>query len=237
VWKVSRLGGPRGLVSVTEEECAVPVSVRMPLVLLVFLSLLAGACSCSGSSSEETQGSSSLSQARAAVRQGSAPSGAFVRGCGTDVYGDLGARRRWQRGSIVVGPVAFVGIRYAAQAPARRRLYQARQVAFKVLALVKRGHEVTVTVPASERSYVALSYDPSKWSEPPTVANGQWMVTFTACEGEGLNSASWRLATQFNGAIIVPRPRCVALAVRMGERGPIRRIDAAFGKGECMRSA
>jgi hypothetical protein len=103
-----------------------------------------------------------------------------VRECGTDVYGDLGGRRRWQPRSILVGPFALVWIRDAAQAPRPRRAYQARQVAFKILALVKRGHEVTVTVPLSERRHVALGYDPSRWSEPPTVANGERMVTFRA---------------------------------------------------------
>jgi hypothetical protein len=95
--------------------------------------------------------------------EGSAPHSAFVRECGSDVWGDLGERKRWRPRSILLGPFAFVWIRDAAQAPGRTRAYQARQVAFKILALVKRGHEVTVTVPASERRHVALSYDPSKW--------------------------------------------------------------------------
>jgi hypothetical protein len=135
----------------------------------------------------------------------------------------------------VVGPFAFVWIRDAAQAPGRRRAYQARQVAFKVLALVKRGHEVTVTVPPSERSHVALSYDRSKWSEYPTIVNGERTVTFRACEREA-ESSSWRQATQFNGAIIVPRPHCVLLDVRVGEQAPIRQIKTPFGEGACRRT-
>jgi hypothetical protein len=216
----------------------VPAWVRMPLVLLVLLSVLAlAACSFIGRSPEEARDSASRSQARAAGGQGTAPPAAFVRECGTDVYGDLGSRRRWQPRSILVGPFAFVWIRDAAQAPRSRRAYQAQQVAFKILALVKRGHEVTVTVPVSERRHVALGYDPSKWSEPPTVANGERMVTFRACEREGAGSSSWRRATQFNGGILVPRPHCVLLGVRVGERGPVRRIKAAFGKGACRRLA
>lgn len=207
----------------------------MPLVLLVLLSLslltLAAACS-SGTPSAGSPGSSSTHD-QAAALEASAPYGAFVRECGTDVWGDLGERKRWRPRSILVGPFAFVGIRDAAQAPGRTRAYQARQVAFKILALVKRGHEVTVTVPASERRHVALSYDPSTWSDYPTVANGERMVTFRACEREGAGSSTWRRATQFNGAIIVPRPHCVLLDVRVGERGPSQRTKAAFGKGAC----
>lgn len=232
-----RIAGPSGRIGVTEEGRAVPVCVRMPLARLVLLTLLAlAACSSGGRSPTETRGASSLGQARA-EGQGYAPPGAFIRECGTDVYGDLGARRRWRRRSIVVGPFAFIWIRDAAQAPGRRRPYQARQLAFKILALVKRGQEVTVTVPVSERSHVALGYDPSTWSEPPTVGNGERAVTFMACERDGVGSLSWRRATQFNGVIIVPRPHCVVLDVRVGEQGPLRRIKAAFGKGACRRPA
>jgi hypothetical protein len=113
------------------------------------------------------------------------------------------------------------------------RAYQARQVGFKVLALVKRGHEVAVTVPVFERRHATLLYDPAKFGGPPTVANGDWRVTFRACEREESGSSSWRQATQFNGGLTVPRPDCVRLDVRLGERGPTRRIRASFGKGVC----
>jgi hypothetical protein len=230
--KLSGLDEPRGRIWVTEKGPAVAACVRMPLVLLVLVSLLAlpAACSSNGRSPEETRGSS-LSQARAAAGHGRGPPGAFVRECASGVRGNLGSRRRWQPRSIRVGPFAFFPIRDAAQAPRQRRSYQARQVAFKIIALVKRGHQVTVTVPVSERSHVALSYDPSKWSRPPTVARGERMVTFWACERKGAGSSSWAWATQFNGAIIVPRPHCVVIQVRVGERGPIRRIKAPFGRG------
>ncbi len=212
-----------------------PVWAYTRLVLLLSLLGLA-ACSSDGGSPAEERAASSRSQPEAAAR-GDAPPRAFLRECGTDVYGDLGARRRWQPRSILVGPFAFVWIRDAAQAPGRKRAYQARQVAFKVLALVKSGHEVTVTVPASQRSHVALSYDPAKWSMYPTVANGERIVTFRACEREGTAPSSWRQATQFNGGINVPRPHCVLLDVRVGGRGPPQRIRAAFGKGACTSPA
>jgi hypothetical protein len=199
---------------------------------VLVLSPLTVAVSCSeGASPEDERVASSSS--RAVVGNGHAPAEVFVRECGTDVWGDLGPRKRWQRRSIIVGPFAFVWIRDAAQAPAGTRAYQARQVAFKILAVIKRGHEVTVTVPTSQRRHVALSYDPSKWGRYPSVANGERMVIFQACEREGVGSSSWRRATQFNGAISVPRPHCALLDVRVGDGGPIRRIKAAFGRQTC----
>jgi hypothetical protein len=165
-------------VCVTEEGRALPAGTRVLLVLLALPSVLAlAACSSGGSAPEETGSASSVRQASAGAEHRPEQSGAFVRACGTDVWGDLGPRNRWLRRSILVGPFAFVWIRDAAQAPGRRREYQARQIAFKVLALIKRGHQATVSVPASERNDVALSYDPSKWSRYPTVANGEQIVS------------------------------------------------------------
>jgi hypothetical protein len=65
----------------------------------------------------------------------------FVRSCGTDVWGDLGPARRWQRWSVLVGPFAFVWIRQARQATRASiaRAYLAGQGAFKVLAVIQRG--------------------------------------------------------------------------------------------------
>ena len=99
----------------------------------------------------------------------------FVRSCGTDVWGDLGPVRRWQRQSIVVGPFALVWIRRARTATTAsiRRAYRAGQGAFKILAVVERGHEATVTVPLGERGHVALLYDPSAFNRAQTVANGR----------------------------------------------------------------
>jgi hypothetical protein len=158
----------------------------------------------------------------------------LVRRCGSDVHGDLGPASRWQRRSVLVGPFALVWIRDAAHVPASRirSAYEQGHGAFKVLALVKLGHEATVAVPAFERRHVALLYDRSKFAARQTVANGEPVVTFRACRSSGQGTASWSAATQFNGGIVVDRPLCVTLDVRI--RGSAtRRIRAAFARGAC----
>jgi hypothetical protein len=203
------------------------------VVLLVLLS----ACSVRTTSKQGLR-SSSVSDAEASAGLGGAPVG-YVRDCGTDVYGDLGPARRWQRRSILVGPFAFVWIRDAARVSNRTimRAYRAGQGAFKILALVKPGREVTVAVPLAERRHVALLYDPSRFNQAQTVANGERAVIFRACKRAGTGRSSWRQATQFNGGIVVDRARCVVLDLRISTRGPSRRIRAAFGKQACKRRA
>ena len=163
----------------------------------------------------------------------------FVRSCGTDVWGDLGPVGRWQRQSIVVGPFAFVWIRQARTATTAsiRRAYRAGHGAFKILALVKRGYEVTVAVPPGERRHVAMLYDPSAFNRAQTVANGEPAVTFRACPpSAGARPQDWSAATQFNGGIIVDSPRCVRLTIQAGRGGRTRRIAAPFGRVSCASS-
>ena len=160
----------------------------------------------------------------------------FVRSCGTDVWGNLGPVRRWQRQSIVVGPFAFAWIRQARMATAAsiHRAYRAGRGALKILAVVERGHKVTVTVAHGERRHVALLYDPSAFNRAQTVANGEQAVTFRACPpSAGARAHDWSAATQFNGGIIVDSPRCVKLTIRVSKEGPARRIAAPFGPVSC----
>jgi hypothetical protein len=216
---------------------AARISVGSAATLLLLLGAFTTACSSGQDSRVEGRSTSSVPEASAADGEVSVP-GTFVRECGTHVYGDLGKPSRWQRRSIVVGPFALVWIRDAARAPARTRAYQARQVAFKVLAVVKSGREVVLSVPPFERDHVALGYDPSKWHRFPTVANGEQTVIFVACRFVTLaEPTSWSAATQFHGEIIVPRPHCVVLDVRVGKDGPLRRIKTPFGRGVCRTQA
>jgi hypothetical protein len=182
---------------------------------------------------------SSLAVVAATAAAGRSPAGLsaspFVRSCGTDVYGDLGSVRRWQRQSIVVGPFAFVWIRQAREATRASiaRAYRAGQGAFKILAVIKRGHEVTVTVPSGERRHVALLYDRSAFDRAQTVANGERAVIFRACPpSAGSRPQDWAAATQFNGGIIVDSPRCVRLTIHVSG-GPTRLIAAPFGPVSC----
>jgi hypothetical protein len=157
----------------------------------------------------------------------------FVRACGTEVYGALGPPARWQPHSVVVGALAFDGIGYAQDLSARgiRRAYRSGQGAFKTIVLVRRGRQVTVSVPTGERGHVALSYDPAARSAQ-TVAHGEQAVVFRACPSSGGGSQMWARATQFNGGIIVDGSRCVRLEVRV-DGGPARGVRVPFGRGAC----
>lgn len=160
----------------------------------------------------------------------------FVRSCRTEVLGDLGPVRRWQRQSVVVGPFAFDGIREARKETAANihRAYRSGQGAFKVIAVVKRGHRVTVSVRAGERRHVALLYNPSAFNRAQTVANGEQAVTFRACPPPaGARPHDWSAATQFNGGIIVDSARCVRLTIRVSKDEPARRIAIPFGPVSC----
>jgi hypothetical protein len=160
----------------------------------------------------------------------------FVRACGTDVWGDLGPARRWQRSSVVVGPFAFVWIRQAREATRASiaRAYRAGRGAFKILAVIQRGREATVVVPRGERRHVALLYDLAAFNRPQTVANGEQAVTFRACPpSTGARAQDWAAATQFNGGIVVDSPRCVRLSIRVADDGPARLIAAPFGPVSC----
>jgi hypothetical protein len=177
--------------------------------------------------------STATASARSQVGLSASP---FVRSCGTDVWGDLGPVRRWQRQSIVVGPFAFAWIRQARRTTAAsiHRAYRAGQGAFKILAVVQRGYEVTVTVPAGERRHVALLYDPSAFDRAQTVNHGEQAVVFRACPpSTDARPQDWSAATQFNGGIIVDSPRCVRLTIRVSKDGPARMIAAPFGPVSC----
>jgi hypothetical protein len=71
----------------------------------------------------------------------------------------------------------------------------------------------------------------------PGASGGDAAVVFSACKREGPGSSSWRGATQFNGAVIVPRPHCVTLSVVADDRKPLPRIRAAFGRDTCPQKA
>jgi len=159
------------------------------------------------------------------------PAGYYVRTCEQKVYGELG--KGWRDRSVVVGPIAFVALPFAATAPARE--FAPDKDGFrsvKALAVVDRGTEVTVSVPPDERGHVALLYDPEVFNSRQ-MADGDTAVTFRACPR---GDRSFPGPTQFNGSFIVDGPQCATLEVRVGD-GPLRRVDVAFGTRTCAGSA
>jgi hypothetical protein len=162
----------------------------------------------------------------------SGPAGAFVRTCESSVYGDLGDG--WRKRSVVVGPLAFVALRYAATQPAvdfRRR--GGRYQGLKVLAVVKSGATVTLTVPAAERRHLSLLYDPAAWKEDNRyrLADGGTAVTFRSCPPA--QTPLGADGTQFNGGFLVAGPRCATLEVSTPRWRTPRRVTVSFGAGRC----
>ncbi len=100
----------------------------------------------------------------------------------------------------------------------------------KMLALVRPGAVVTLTVPPAERRVMSLEYRPGV--VPSTVAGGDAAVTFHACAsqpGEQSGFAGW---TQFNGSMVVTGARCARLVVASPGSVPASMV-LAFGRRSC----
>jgi hypothetical protein len=161
----------------------------------------------------------------------SSPAGRYVRACEDNVYGDLG--KDWRRFSVVVGPIAFVGLPGVATRPRSEFAPDADGFkSVKALAVVDRGAEVTVAIPSAERAHLALVYDPTAFNTHQ-IAEGETSVTFRACaKGEG----PWRGPTQFNGGFIVDGPQCATIEVFDEHTGLLKHVNVAFGRGTCAKA-
>lgn len=159
-----------------------------------------------------------------------APRG-YVRPCMSSVWGELGPVT--PRTAVIAGPIAFIGLNGDAQLPFRQlRAHSEEYIPVKVLAVVKAGWQVTVTVPRPERNSVALLYNPDEFSlgSPYPLSAGDPVVTFPNCGG---TQSSWDAGTQFNGSLLVRRPMCLHLDIT-AVRGPARlahQIAAPLGHG------
>jgi hypothetical protein len=164
------------------------------------------------------------------------PGGPFVRTCESSIYGDLGLD--WRDRSVVVGPIAFVGLPGTATAPRRdfEPLEGGGFRSIKALAVVDQGAEVTVTIAPEDRAHVSLLYDPSAFKDlnAYSIADGEGAVTFRACaKGEESPVGAPDGPTQFNGGFVVDGPQCAALDVLIAGRGLPKRVNVAFGRGAC----
>ena len=196
--------------------------------------LLVMAASCTGGGGGTPSPSASVRATRPPTTE-SPPAeipSPFVRTCESAVYGQLAPN--WMTRSVVVGPLAFAGLKNAARE--RARDFQRRPGGYdavKELVVIRTGSTATVSIPRFEWKYVAFLYDPAA---SPSGNRGRWWlisdgeraVTFRACrQGESPYGSG---PTQYNGGFIVDGPRCVALDVRIGDQMP-KRVVVSFGTG------
>jgi hypothetical protein len=211
-------------------------SVVLALALLTLL--VGGACSSDGDETEARTASGSV-EGTTTGTPASRP--AVVRTCESSVYGKLAAAG-WRQHSVIAGPVTFYyGNGYAEQpasefapVPGSGGRYRGQ----KMLVLVRPGAVATVVVPETERSSVALLYDPADWNDPNDYRigdEGESSVTFRACEeGQGSPSGGPLDAmTQFNGGFVVAGARCVPLDIFVPGRSQSIRVTLSFGAGRC----
>jgi hypothetical protein len=127
--------------------------------------------------------------------------------------------------NLVVGPLVLVGgATFTNAATARRFGGQ------KYPLVVRAGHTVTVSVPASARAIASLGYGPHKEDEAGVRA-GHHTVTFAACPPGKAGRTTARAPVRFwSGFILVSEPACVPLDVYAGEAATPRRVKVEVGK-------
>lgn len=144
------------------------------------------------------------------------------RACDTAVLGDLGTN--WRRGAVVIGPVAFVSLRYAANHPPPT-LDGWPIAVYKTLIVIEPGRRATIAIEPSARRYASLLYDAHQFRNDNRyrLDDGSHEVSVVGCPGR---------EAQFNGSFLVDAPRCVPVLVT--ERGqPPRRAIVDFGAAGC----
>jgi hypothetical protein len=151
--------------------------------------------------------------------------GVFVRDCNDSVYGELG--RGWRKDSVVLGPIAFVGLRGYRHEPDRSfRSRHGRYPSLKVLAVVSGGGAIAVSIIHRDIDRVRMMYDPSVWGDRnwyPLEA-GDTTTVFGPCPPHR--------STQFNGGFLVTDRTCATLEVSTGGGEPLRRL-VSFGALSC----
>ena len=157
--------------------------------------------------------------ASATLARGGGSAEPVQRGCGSSVYGALGA---WVADSVVAGPVGFVRARryVDSRSTSFNPLPDGRYRGLKLLAVVKTGWRARIVVPARQQPFVALAHHPSTFGKPVIPQEGVHDETLTACPpGRPLLGPISQAWTQFNGEITVAGRRCVLLHVYAAKQG------------------
>jgi hypothetical protein len=138
----------------------------------------------------------------------------FVRTCESSVFGELG--RGWRDGSILAGPLAFVGAVGYAHQPARFfEESRGRWSGQKILVRITGATPVTVQIHPAAWSFAGLLYDPASFNTRRPELR-QAAVRFEPCRAQA--------ATQFNGAFLVDGVHCVPVTVTVEGKGSQGRI-------------
>jgi len=131
----------------------------------------------------------------------------------------------------VIGPLALLYPGGYADAPRSSFVRRGRgYYSQKVLAVVRRGAAVTVSIAGTQPRTASLLYDPARFEQTRyEVSDGGRSVTFRAC-ATGAGGF-----TQFNGGFVVAGPRCVPLKVSVGNSARPTYTVLSFGSGDCAR--
>jgi hypothetical protein len=151
--------------------------------------------------------------------------GAVQTGCaqqsGADFPGAYADRR-----NLVVGPLALIGGATFTDAATARRFG-----GNKFPLLVRAGHSVTVSVPASARRTVSLGYGPLQQGRTLGRRDGHHTVTFVACSPDRVAAShSDGPVTFWSGFVMVSAPSCAPLEVYVDDDRNPRRVKIELGR-------
>jgi hypothetical protein len=132
------------------------------------------------------------------------------------------------RSSLVIGPLAFVGLRDMRETTPENI---AQHGGWKSPALVRPGHTVTVSIDRAARSFARLRY--SHHGERP-FARLPHTVRFVACDAAHADSTvDGRPVTFWSGFFELRRaPACVPVTIRV-DGGPARHRRLPVAHGAC----
>ncbi len=135
----------------------------------------------------------------------------------------------WRKGTLTVGPISFLNLPlYAGVSPGwfKPKVSYEDAVFAKVLVIVRRSHEVTVSIPRRFQGDLALAYS---GGTDRLIADGETAVTFRAC-APGESQFGDHPATQFAGGFLVAGPRCALMQVS-ADGQPASTVALSFGAG------
>ncbi len=126
----------------------------------------------------------------------------------------------------VAGPLALIGGGTFTDAATARRFH-----GNKYPLLVRVGHTVTLSVPASARRTVSLGYGPLPQGESLDGLDGHHTVTFVACTPDQVaRSSADGPVTFWSGFVLVREPACVVLDVYLDGATRPRRVKIELGR-------